>query len=301
MSNTLLHCFDCNFKTIISKVKQIKDTGYNGIQVGPVQQCKYGDEFWKLYQPLSFQVGNRLGSYEELKELVRICHEDGLIVIVDVVLRHLAGTNDGRMEFNECCDRGIVSNQLLTMNHNGDITDHKDRWQMVNMNAGMPTLNYYSEELWNRCYMPFLDCLLRDIGADGLRIDQMKHLALPEEGCNLLKNISERYADKYIYGEAINLGEVPGNYMEKYAKYAGLLLGEYEYYWDDRKTIYFVESHDTYLTFGYTRWMSDDDRINKWLTLATRGVNKLYYSRSNMLDDNTIFCKHMKWINQYYK
>ena len=111
MSYTLLHCFDCDYKTVANKAKKIKETGYDGVQIGPVQYCKEGEENWKLYQPYSFYIGNKLGSYEDLKEMVRVCQEEGLIVVADIVLRHLAGRENGEMEFHEKCDHGIVSNK----------------------------------------------------------------------------------------------------------------------------------------------------------------------------------------------
>ena len=40
MSYTLLHCFDCDYNTVANKAKKIKETGYDGIQIGPVQYCK---------------------------------------------------------------------------------------------------------------------------------------------------------------------------------------------------------------------------------------------------------------------
>ena len=82
-----------------------------------------------------------------------------------------------------------------------------------------------------------------------------------------------------------------------------LLMSMWEFYWDFNKAIYFVESHDTYHTFGNTRYYSDEERLDKWMLLAARGVNKLYFSRSKTLDENedkTIFCERMKWINEKY-
>ena len=304
MSYTLLHCFDCDYKTVANKAKKIKETGYDGVQIGPVQYCKEGEENWKLYQPYSFYIGNKLGNYEDLKEMVRVCHEEGLIVVADIVLRHLAGRENGEMEFHEKCDHGIVSNKNLVMNHNGNVWNYSDRLQLIDMNAGMPTLNYYNKELWYKCYFPLTDCLLNDIGIDGLRIDQMKHIALPDEGCDLLKELVERYPDKLIYGEAINLNELGDGYKDKYAKYCMLLISMWEFYWDFNKAMYFVESHDTYHTFGNTRYYSDEERLDKWMLLAARGANKLYFSRSKTLDENedkTIFCERMKWINENYK
>ena len=81
-----------------------------------------------------------------------------------------------------------------------------------------------------------------------------------------------------------------------------LLMSTFEFYWDFNKAMYFVESHDTYHTFKSTCYYSDEERLDKWLLLASRGANKLYFSRSNTLDENedkTIFCDRMKWINQY--
>ena len=296
----ILHCFDVPVGVIKEHIKDIVAAGYDGIMLSPVQHCKEGMENWKLYQPYDFQVGNRLGVYEEIKDLVREAHIYGLIVIFDVVFRHLAGKDSGEMEFHNKCDYGIVSNPALVMNHNGNAWDYTNREQLINYNCGMPTLNYYNPELWYRSYLPFTDCLLKDIGGDGLRIDQMKHLALPDEGCDLLKIIRERYPEAYIVGEAINLSECDYKLKDKYTKYANLLIDMYDGHWNLNKVMQFVESHDTYHTFHSTTYLSDEERLDKWLLLAKRGSNRLYFTRSNTLnpnEDKTIFSERMADIN----
>ena len=142
MCYTLLHCFDCDYKTVAKKAKKIKETGYDGVQIGPVQYCKEGEENWKLYQPYSFYVKNKLGDYYSLKEMVHICHEEGLKVISDIVFRHLAGKDNGEMEFHEKCDQGIVNNPSMVMNRNGEGGNYSDRWQIINVNCSIPTLDY---------------------------------------------------------------------------------------------------------------------------------------------------------------
>lgn len=288
----ILHCFNWTMKDVEENLSKIKDSGFTAVQIGPIQQCKEGKEHWKLYQPTSFWIGNRLGTYEDFVVLCSKAHEMGLQVYVDVVLRHMAGKENGEMLPSDSVDYCIKDNSFYWMYSNGNGTNVNDRWQIINQNWGMPTLNYYNTVLWSEVFFPFLDEVLKN--ADGIRIDQMKHIALPFEGCNLLEEIRERYQGKYIYGEAINL---PTDMLEKYSGYADVLIGEYEHYYNKHQAVYFFESHDTFLDFGYTRWMDDNTRLNKWLTLVTGCDNTIYFARPN---DNTIFCDYMKYINKNY-
>ena len=289
----ILHCFNWILKDVEENMHKIKKSGFNAIQIGPIQECKEGNEHWKLYQPLSFTIGNRLGTKEDYIRLCEKAHELDIKVYVDVVLRHMAGKDTGEMIPSDKVDYKIADNRLYWMYSNGNGTNAEDRWQLINQNWGMPTLNYYNNVLWYAVYFPFLDEVLKY--ADGIRIDQMKHLALPYEGCALLEEIRERYQGKYIYGEAINL---PNYMLEKYAGYADVLIGEYEHYYNKHQAVYFFESHDTYHDFGYTKWMDDNTRLNKWLTLVTGCDNCIYFARPY---DNTIFCDYMKYINKNYR
>ena len=65
----ILHMLQWNLNDIIKELPTIKDCGYTSIQISPVQRCKDGDEWWCLYQPLGFTIGNRYGSKEDLINL----------------------------------------------------------------------------------------------------------------------------------------------------------------------------------------------------------------------------------------
>lgn len=73
--------------------------GYGYVQTSPVgshiAECFDGQKFpWYLaYQPLGYNVGNRLGSEDDFKYMVKTCQSAGVEVIVDVVLNHGAYGN----------------------------------------------------------------------------------------------------------------------------------------------------------------------------------------------------------------
>ncbi len=70
----ILHAFNWSFDTIKENLPAIKEAGYTTVQTSPVQQPKsyngsssVKNTWWKLYQPVSFTVGDGwLGSKEEL-------------------------------------------------------------------------------------------------------------------------------------------------------------------------------------------------------------------------------------------
>lgn len=60
----------------------------------------------------------------------------------------------------------------------------------------------------------------------------------------------------------------------------------------------FIESHDSYLEFGYTRELSDTDVINSYEGLCTLYENTLFYARPF---NNTWQSEEIKRINEKEK
>ena len=54
-----LHLLEWKLKDIIPKLQIIQDCNYSFIQISPIQPCKYEDEWWQLFQPYSFKIGNK--------------------------------------------------------------------------------------------------------------------------------------------------------------------------------------------------------------------------------------------------
>jgi len=102
-SGPVFHVWNWKFQDIKNNLQNIKDSGFNSVQISPVQGTKthYIDytNWWALYQPINFKIGNPIVSanYEnqevcerELEELCTSAHEKGMDIIVDVVANHMA-------------------------------------------------------------------------------------------------------------------------------------------------------------------------------------------------------------------
>lgn len=288
----ILQTLNWKITDIINNLSKIKDTGYTHIQISPVTPTKNEENQWYwLYQPTNFTIGNRLGTKEDLKELCKEAHKLGLKIVVDVVLRHLAGADSGELKPSHKCNPLITENKHFWLEpRNGN--DYRNRYEETKLCWGMPSLDYSNQELQD-LYVIFLDELV-ECGVDGFRYDMLKHFLLPEEGCNFLTRVCGRYKEKGIwqYGECIDTHK---EMLDKYTQYVDVLSN-----WncsDDNKLITWIESHDDFFTWKKTCHLSDEMRLNEWQILLQHHKNCIFFARPF---DNVIFDNRMKAINCIY-
>lgn len=265
----ILHLFQWRINDIIPELKTIKEQGFDAIQISPIQGTKdSGIEWWKLYQPINLQIGNeQIGSKKDLINLIQEARKFNLKIIVDIVLRHVAGDESYPLKPHRNVDPELL--QYLAEPIDAVNID-SDRWQCTRRCTGIPMLNYDNPEL-QKLYKRFLDELIF-IGVDGFRLDQLKHYALPEEGSNIM-NIFTQYN---MYGEAINCTK---ELLDKYSKYMKVLTEGRPS--DITKLVAKFESHDDYLDTGLTKRMNDGMRLTEWDILVNHlpGCDCLYYTR----------------------
>ena len=265
----ILHLFQWRINDIIPELKTIKDQGFDAIQISPIQGTKdSGMEWWKLYQPINLKIGNeQIGSKKDLINLIQEARKYNIRIIVDIVLRHVAGDETYPLKPHRNVDPELL--QYLAEPIEAVNIDN-DRWQCTRRCTGMPMLDYDNVKL-RKLYRRFLDELVF-IGVDGFRLDQLKHYALPEEGGKALELFS-RYN---MYGEAINCSK---ELLNKYSKYMKVLTEGRPS--DITKLVAKFESHDDYLDLGLTKRMSDEMRLTEWDVLVNQlqGCDCLYYAR----------------------
>lgn len=238
---TILHVWNWSFKTIKDNIKEIVNAGYTWIQISPVQGTKSNSmvqkDWWMLYQPINFQIGNyQIGSREEFIEMCAEAHRYGLKVIVDVILNHMAnrgGGNDNNYP-HETVD-SLIRDDINFWHERRKVEDWNDRWQVTHWCIGLPDLNT-SNHILQDMIINFLNDVI-ECGADGLRFDAAKHIELPEDpgGSDFWPRVlgSLKNKDKLLlYGEVLQSGA--SNY-EKYIKYMKLSAEGYSY--AIRKTI----------------------------------------------------------------
>ncbi len=79
-----------NFQAVIDTLNYIKSLGINAIEFMPVNEFE-GNLSWGYNPDFYFAVDKYYGSKDKFKELIDICHQNGIAVIMDIVLNHSYG------------------------------------------------------------------------------------------------------------------------------------------------------------------------------------------------------------------
>ena len=268
MREIILHCFNWKLTDITKDLKTIKECGYTSIQVSPIQSCSKSSEWWALYQPLAFTIGNRTGSKEDLIELCAEAKKLGIKIIVDVVLRHCA-TDDGQLIPSKTVDSKLRSNPKFWTNAK-NATNFESRDEVINGAFGLPMLDYNNTELQD-IYIEYLQ-ELKDCNIDGFRVDMGKHLSLPSEGSNFWERVFGQFKDMFNYIECLDCSK---ELLDEYTKFTTVLTNDNAS--DQSKMVIFIMSHDTELTFQSTIHITDDLIKSEWDNLLK------FYKESHVL------------------
>lgn len=274
--------FQWGLGSIIPMIPTVKEQGFDAIQISPIQGTTYGTEWWRLYQPINLKIGNtQIGTKEQLKELCAVANQYGIKIIVDVVLRHVAGDPQ-----NHLAPYKDVDPELLPYLCKEQIpcNNYEDRWQCTHRCTGMPMFDYNNPNYVAKV-IDFLNELL-DCGVWGFRLDQLKHYALPQEGSDFLNHLQPYN----FYGECFFCDQWV---LDAYSKYMKVLT-------DGRpsnisRLVAKFETHDDFLEFKATNRMTDQMRLAEWDVLVNQcGYDSLYYARPF---EDLWMSKEMKEIN----
>lgn len=90
----LVRDFDANrnYQDLINRIDYFKNLKINAIQLMPVMEFE-GNESWGYNTSFHMALDKFYGSTAKLKELIDLCHENGIAVILDVALNHAFGRN----------------------------------------------------------------------------------------------------------------------------------------------------------------------------------------------------------------
>jgi 1,4-alpha-glucan branching enzyme len=90
----LLRDFDAdrNFQDIIDRISYFKNLNINAIELMPVMEFE-GNESWGYNTAFHRALDKFYGTEEKFKELVDVCHQNGIAVILDIALNHAFGRN----------------------------------------------------------------------------------------------------------------------------------------------------------------------------------------------------------------
>ena len=83
---------DKNYQSLIDKIEYFKSLKINAIELMPVMEFE-GNESWGYNTSFHMALDKFYGTSEKLKELIDVCHQNGIAVILDVALNHAFGRN----------------------------------------------------------------------------------------------------------------------------------------------------------------------------------------------------------------
>ncbi len=253
-TETILHVWSWNFKTIADNMKQIADAGYTMLQTSPVNACfspeggnvKLLDEkegnWYHYYQPTDWTIGNNmLGTEKEMQMMLDSASRYGIRVLVDVLPNHVAFNIDlVSDEFYAAV--GGREKMFHTKGLEG-IQDYNDRTQCTHQGVGgLPDVNT-ENPLFQKYYMQFVNKLVQ-MGVRGFRYDTAKHIGVHSDPLDIEAGVTENdfwdvatgrkdvlgvslaipYDSLFVYGEVLQDRNVP---EEEYASYFGQTASTY--------------------------------------------------------------------------
>jgi glycosidase len=83
---------DRNFQDIIDKIDYFKDLNINAIELMPLMEFE-GNESWGYNPSFHMALDKFYGTEDKFRELVDLCHQNGIAVILDIALNHAFGRN----------------------------------------------------------------------------------------------------------------------------------------------------------------------------------------------------------------
>lgn len=307
----ILHAFNWHFNDVDRYMKDIADAGFTSVQVSPVQGAKptinvasYACDWWALYQPINFEVGNVLGTKKDFENMCDTAKKYGVKVIVDIVSNHMAQSDsggDGKRHPDIIED--LRNDADCWHNVNGSVSDANRYYMTQRRLSGLPDLNTGNEKVQSYVKGLLKECL--DLGADGFRFDAAKHIELPtDEAYNGVEFASDfwpnvtNYAksikpDVYIYGEILS----PYNTdTENYTKYINMTdsaygnrvrstvkgtnagnIGTYSITTTTPDNLVtWIESHDNYISGG-TNTLTDQQLLLGWGIIGARKDSTALY------------------------
>ena len=295
----ILHCFNWTLDQIKQELPDIAEAGFTSVQTSPLQGHDGNYQWYWLYQPTNFSIGNELGSYDDLKALCSEADKYGIKIIVDVVANHLAGSKNG--SWSSRIDSSLRKSEYF---HNaGPYSEDDDRYGITHNNIGMPDLNSENADIQNMVFAMLSS--LKSAGVDGIRWDAAKHIGLPSEDCAFWEMVAS--SGLYNYGEILGSPNGDGKIerddalIAEYAEYIGVTDESYSAAimtairdgrvakssgnWLNRgvaadRIVYWGESHDTYGNNGWTNSLDQNAVDRAYALVASRADSQaLYLSR----------------------
>ena len=162
--------------------------GVEGIWLSPI----FASPTYHKYDTTNYyRVDPQFGNEQDLKELIALCHQRGVQIILDLVVNHTAKNHDWFQYFQDAHKNNDPEHEYYDFYTYSDgpvpgRTFNKivgtDHYYECNFSSGMPELNYDNPAVREK--MVEVAKYYLDLGVDGFRFDAAKYIYYGEEDRN---------------------------------------------------------------------------------------------------------------------
>jgi len=196
-----------DFQGVIDRLDYIAGMGFTGLWITPVIAQHDGHAYHGYWGWDWSRIDGHLGDVAKLRELVDAAHARGIAVMIDTVANHTGRYNYQAPTFPDAA----------MYHHNGDITNYGDPVQV--MNNDLSGLNDLAQEnpVVHDKLLDHVRWLVSSTGADGLRIDTVKHVP------------TSFWTDYTAAAKVFTIGEVLDSSVDNVAPYSHVLSATLDY------------------------------------------------------------------------
>lgn len=162
--------------------------GVEGIWLSPI----FTSPSYHKYDVINYyEIDPKFGTMEDLKDLINLCHERGVKLILDLVINHTSDDNKWFQAFVDAHVNGDTDNEYYDFYTWSDTNAAGATWYGIsgtnqyfegNFSGDMPELNFENEKV-RQCVVDIAKYYL-DLGVDGFRFDAAKYIYFGNEGKN---------------------------------------------------------------------------------------------------------------------
>ncbi|WP_264785820.1 alpha-amylase family protein [Aquiluna sp. KACHI24] len=174
--------FMYNWDSVANECEYLGEIGVDWALVAPPQEHILGDTWWTIYQPVSYQLESRFGTREEFAQMVKTCGDNGVDIIADAVINHMANNNGfgfAGTEFTKYDYPGLYSLEDFhdcNLTFDDSIQNYSDKAEVQTCELlGLPDLDQSRPNVQEKI-LAYLNDLI-SLGVKGFRFDAAKHMA----------------------------------------------------------------------------------------------------------------------------
>ena len=290
-----------------------KSLGIEGIWLSPIHPSP---SYHKYDVKDYYAVDPKFGTEEDLKELIRLCKERNVQLILDLVINHTSSQHSWFIKFREAHVTGNTSDPYYeyysyASDQSGNATfcalNGTSEYYEGNFSHEMPELNFDNPQV--REEMVKVAKYYLDLGVDGFRFDAAKYIYYGNEEKNVdfwqwymaqLRAIKQDiYAVAevwdgdpitYPYFSALNCfnfsisqvsGQITraarGGYVSTYTDYVAQYITEIQAQNPDAMPVTFISNHDMDRSAGYLLHAMGQTKVAANLSLLMPGSSFIYY------------------------